>query len=124
MDIKVFKDRVLLKEKRDVIRVHLYIKLLGNGIRPHSNDVEMLIDLYLLGGYPDRSVQKEYIQSCLGKNLKRSEQSVRNTLSKYTNLKVLNKIYSGKNSNLKVSDDYLPSVPFDKLVLMPVISHN
>lgn len=121
MDIKQFSDKILLNDSRDVLRLHLYTKMLQNGIKPYENDIDILIDLYLFGGYNNPEEQSTFIQACLEKGLKKSDQSVRNTLSKYTVLKVL---YKPKNTVLSVSEEFIPKVDFDKLVLTHIVSHN
>lgn len=119
MIIKSFPDTIVLPSKRDVLRVHLYTKLIENGIRPYEKDMEMLLELYIFGGY-NKETQKSFFDSCLEKRYKRTEQSIRNTLSKYTSLGVLEK---PKNQVLYVSGDYIPSVQFDLLVLQHKVTH-
>lgn len=120
MEIKSFSDKVLLLNKRDVLRVHLYFKLLQNAIRPYEKDMDIILELYLCGGYSNSEQQAVFIKLCMDKKLKKSEQSVRNTLSKYVSMGVFNK---PKNTVLHVSEDYIPSVKCDQLVLQHIISH-
>lgn len=120
MEIKSFSDRILLPNKKDVLRVHLYTKLLQHGIKPYKYDIEILIELYCFGGYNNSEEQSSFFKICLDKGYKRTIQSVRNTLSTYTTLKVLDR---PRNSILHVNKDFIPQTVFDKLVLQHMISH-
>lgn len=120
MIIKSFVDKVLLPEKRDVLRAHLYLKFLQYGIPPYENDMNIVLELYCFGGYSDSKKQEEFFEICLQKKYKKSKQSVRNTLSKYTNLGVFQK---PRNTSLSVSSKYIPTEEFDKLLLQQTITH-
>lgn len=120
MNIKAFSDKVLLPQLRDVLRVHLYLKLLQYGIKPFENDIDIMIELYLFGGYNNSEEQSKFIKICMEKKLKKSDQSVRNTLSKYVSRGVFDK---PRNTVLSVSEKFAPKVECDKLVLQHLISH-
>lgn len=120
MEIKSFSDKVLLDQKRDVLRLHLYFKLLQFGIKPFENDIDIILELYLFGGYSNSEQQAKFIDICMQKGLKKSIQSVRNTLSKYVNIGIFDK---PKNTILSVNDKFIPNVSCDKLVLEHKISH-
>jgi hypothetical protein len=120
MVIKSFSDTVLLQEKRDVLRVHLYFKFIQFGIKPFENDIDIIIELYIFGGYTNSDQQNRFIELCIAKGLKKSPQSVRNTLSKYVNMGIFEK---SKNTHLKLNDNYIPKVEADKIVLQHKISH-
>lgn len=120
MVIKSFLDKVLLSDKRDVVRVHLYLKFIQYGIRPYENDMDIIVELYCFGGYGDIKRQEEFFELCLGKKYKKSKQSIRNILSRYTALGVLEK---PRNGSLLVSSKFIPKVEFDKLMLQPTITH-
>lgn len=120
MEIKVLQDKILLKDKKDVLRWYLYGKMLQYGIKPFENDLNILLELYKFGGYNNAEEQQNFIQLCLDKKLMRSGQSVRNTLSKYTSLKVLDK---PKSRILRLNEKFIPRVDCEKLVIQPLISH-
>ena len=120
MNYKAFTDKVLVPEKRDVLRVHLYFKLIQYGIRPFENDINIILELYTFGGYSNAEEQSKFIKICMDKKLKKSEQSVRNTLSKYTSIGVFDK---PKNTTLQLNDKYIPRIECDKLILQHIISH-
>ncbi len=120
MVIKSFLDKVLLPNKRDVLRVHLYLKFLQYGISPYENDINIVIELYIFGGYSNSQKQEEFFDLCLDKKYKKSRQSIRNTLSKYTNLGVFEK---PRNTSLSVSSKYIPPISFDRLLLQHTVTH-
>jgi len=120
MVVKSFLDKVLLPDKKDVLRIHLYLKFLQYNIQPYENDINIVIELYLFGGYNNSKRQDEFFDICLEKKYKKSRQSIRNTLSKYTNLGVFEK---PRNTSLSVSSKYIPSISFDKLLLQHTVTH-
>ena len=120
MAIRLLEDKMLLSDKNDVLRVYLYSKLLQHGIRPYEKDMDFLLELYQFGCYNSTERQNEFIKLCLTKKLKRSGQSVRNTLSKYKNLNVLRK---PKNRMIEFNEEFIPTVECDKIVLQSLISH-
>lgn len=120
MVIKSFVDKVLLAEKKDVLRAHLYLKFLQYGIQPYENDINIVIELYIFGGYNNSQKQEEFFDLCLEKKYKKSRQSIRNTLSKYTNLGVFEK---PRNTTLAVSSKYIPKIDFDRLLLQHTVTH-
>lgn len=121
MITKSISDKVLLPTKRDVLRVHLYFKLLENNIRPFEKDIDIILELYFSGGYHNSDEQALFIKKCLDKKYRKSDQSLRNALSKYAKLGVFTKI---KNTVLNVNDTYIPQVvKNDQLILQHIISH-
>lgn len=120
MIIKSFLDKVLLPDKRDVLRVHLYLKFLQYGITPYENDMDIVLELYCFGGYSSSDKQDQFFDTCLEKKYKKSKQSIRNTLSKYTNLGVFEK---PRNTSLSVSSKFIPHIEFDRLLLQHTVSH-
>lgn len=119
MTIKSFPDNVILNTRRDIIRVHLYTKFLQYGMQPIENDISMIVDLYFYGGYT-KETQQGFFDLCLEKKYKKIIQSLRNTLSKYTKLGVLEK---PKNRELFVSTKFIPKIDCDLFVLQQNITH-
>lgn len=120
MIIKSFSDTVLLQEKNDVLRVHLYFKLVQFGVKPFENDMDIILELYQFGGYNNAEEQARFIDMCIEKGLKKSAQSVRNTLSKYVSMGIFDK---PKNTILHVNNKFIPKENCDRLVLQHTISH-
>lgn len=120
MRIQAINETVLLPDKKDILRVQLYFKLVQYGIKPFENDMDIIIELYTFGGYSTPEEQDRFIGSCLEKEFKKSDQSLRNTLSKYVILGVFDK---PRNSTLYLNEKYIPRVECDKLVLQYTLSH-
>lgn len=120
MQIKRISDTVLLPTKRDVLRIHLYFKLLQFNIRPYENDIDVILELYLFGGYRNSEEQTQFINLCIEKGLKKSPQSLRNTLSKYVSVGIFDK---PRNTSLSINKKFIPHVECDKLILQHTISH-
>lgn len=120
MTIKSISEKFLLPDKRDIIKLHLYLKLIQYNIKPFENHMDIIIELYLFGGYSNPEEQEKFIQTCLSKKLRKSDQSLRNALSQYVELKVFSK---PKNSSLYVNEKFLPKIESDKLVLEYTLSH-
>lgn len=121
MNTKAIYEVMLLKGKKDVLRLHLYAKLLSIGVIPYEKDLDVLVALYEAGGYKNDVEQHEFFNFCLEKSLKKSVQSIRNTLAKYTELGVLDK---PKNTVRFLNEKWLPQIEADRIVLDYKISHN
>ena len=104
---KAFVDNIILPSKKDVLRVHLYLRLIQYGIQPFENDIDILLELYCFGGYKGKDKQEEFITRCIDKRFKSSRQSIRNILSKYTVMGVLDK---PKNLSLFMNNKFIPAV--------------
>jgi hypothetical protein len=120
MQIKSLSDKVLLPSKKDVLRVHLYFKFLEYNIKPYENDMDVILELYSFGGYKNSEEQQRFIDLCISKGLKKSAQSLRNTLSKYVSIGVFDK---PRNTSLSINNKFIPLMQCDKLVLEHKISH-
>jgi hypothetical protein len=120
MDIKIISEKLLLKDRKDVLRLHLYALLLNKGITPYEKDLDILVTLYEYGGYKNSKEQHAFFTLCLDKSLKKSIQSIRNTLAVYTDLGVLDK---PKNTIRHLNKEWLPRMDGNQIVLDYKISH-
>lgn len=120
MVIKSISDKILFRSKRDVLKFHLYMKMIQKGIRPFEKDIEILLELSEVNGYSSKEEQESFIQTCLDKKLKNCAQSVRNTVSKFVGLGILIK---PRNRVIKINEEFIPNVVCDKVVLQHIISH-
>lgn len=118
---KYISEKILFKSREDVVRVHLYTRLLEIGHTPYESDLNILVALYEMGGYDNGVEQANFFKLCVEKKYKKNIQSVRNTLSLYTDLGVLEK---PKNEKRFVSKNWLSPIESEKLVLDYKISHN
>lgn len=113
-------DVSLLRTKRDVLRIHLYYKFLQYGIKPFEKEMDIILELYQFGGYNNSESQSRFMNICIQKKLMKTEQSVRNILSKYVNLKVFEK---PRSRVLYINEKFIPKIECDKLILQHIISH-
>ena len=121
MIIKSIDDKILLRCKKDLIKAHLYLKFLQYGIElPIDSDIDVIAELFIFGGYKNGEEQENFINHCISIGLRKSSQSLRNTLSKYVNKKILIK---PKNSSLFLREDFIPNIKFDRLLINYKISH-
>lgn len=117
----MISERLLLKDRKDVLRVHLYCMILNKGVVPYEKDLDVLIALYEMGGYSNGEEQAKFFSDCIERKFKRTIQSIRNTLAKYTEIGVLKR---PRNKKRFLSEDCLPSVTTNKIILNHQISHN
>lgn len=120
MNVDKIAEVMLLKDRRDVVRIHFYIKLIQKGIVPYDKDLDVLINLYEMGGYSNEKEQLQFFNSCIYNKYKKSIQSIRNTLAKYTEIGVLNK---PKNKKRFISDVWMSPFNDNILFLDYKISH-
>lgn len=73
----------------DIIRCHLYFSCIKKGIIPEKGELELLLYLYHFGIIDSKEKNKEFLKSSVEKEIRKSEASARNVLSKYTLLDVL-----------------------------------
>jgi len=118
--IPVIEDKIRLREKRDVFRLLLYIKLTEKGIPFHESELNVLCELYEQGGYIDDATQQVFMDNCLQKKFRKSKQSIRNVLAKFVNHGVIKK---HRNFNCHISHDYIPPIDAEIIGLMFYVSH-
>lgn len=73
----------LLKNKNEVLKVYLYIKMLQKGISPFENDLDVLSELFFFGGYEGDKEKKEFYKLLISKKLRGSDQSTSNKLTEF-----------------------------------------
>jgi len=114
VQLDTIQDNIILKTRRDVLKLHLHTKLEEKSIKATDTEVDVLIELYELGGY-DEEKEKEFFDLCVNKSYRRSSDSVRNVISKFVNNGVVLKL---KKKNREVNPEFLPRVttPFVGLI--------
>lgn len=120
MIINSLQDKVLLSSKDDVLRLQLYLKLLQNNINPVESDMDIILEVYKSGGYSDSTQQSLFIKKCISKGLRKTDQSLRNTISKYVKKGVFKK---SKNCSLYLKEEFIPVLNCDKIILNYIVSH-
>lgn len=118
--IPVIQDRVRLRSKRDVLRLFLYTKLTERGIKFSESELDVLIELHLIGGYYDTDRETIFFNTCINHKFRTSFQSVRNVLTRFVNLGVIKK---PKIHQRYISPDYLPAIESDIVGLMFFVSN-
>ena len=113
-------DVILLNSKIQVIRLHLYAKLLQIGFVPYDKDLDVIIELYKINGYANEKEQLKFFNTCLHNKYKKSQQSIRNTLATYTKIGILEK---PQNKKRVVSEKWIPPNDFNVMVLDYKVSH-
>lgn len=89
--IPVIDHKFLLKDRSSLVRLHLFIKCYELGDYPESSALDVLEHLYYSKGISNKEENNAFIESCVNNKLRGSAQSVRNVLSKYTDLGILKK---------------------------------
>ena len=112
--IPVVKESFNLKSKSDMIRCHILMKCYELGDIPEKSELDVLEYLYIIGGIDGKESNTEFIKYCVTKEFRGSDQSVRNVLSKYTDLGFLVK---PKNCIRQFKHTLLPYIAEDVFVL-------
>lgn len=119
-EIQVVKESFNLKSKSDMIRCHILMKCYELGDIPEKSELDVLEYLYSIGGINGKDSNKNFIDYCVINKFRGSDQSVRNVLSKYTDLGLLIK---PKNCIRKFKDVLLPVIEGDIFVLQYFITN-
>lgn len=98
---------LILNTKKDVIKVVLYVKMLINNIKPFENDLDILFELFEMGGYSGDEEKSTFYEMIIEKKLRRSSDSLNNKLTEFVTNGILSRC--GKNC-LRFNDDYLPTL--------------
>ena len=117
-DIPLIKDKIKVNSKLDLIKIHLYIKLITNNISASDSELTLLSSLYLQNGINNKEEMDKFFEYCLKEKIRMSVQSVRNILARFTELKVLNK---PKINQRFISEEYLPFISGDVIAFNYII---
>lgn len=116
--IPVIKDKIKINKLSDLVRIHLYTKMVEKEIESKSlTDRELLIlcNLYVFGGVFSKDDILKFSADCFIKKLSDdSVQSIRNVLGKGRALGIVKRARANK---WVISQDYLPKIDSDKLIL-------
>lgn len=123
MDVPVIQNKLRL-DKIDLIKIHLFIKLISNKVNSNFSDreVDILAELYIFGGIEDKESSDKFIEHCYKMGLSKigASNSVRNALSKGRKHKVVKR----KKANYwKIDKDYLPEFDSDTIVLKYLLTN-
>ena len=108
MNIPLIENKLKLN-KSELVKVHLFIKLISNKIIKEftEREIDILAELYIYGGIEDKDGSDKFLEHCYAIGLSKlgSANSVRNALSKGRKFKVVKR----KKANYwKLDKEYLP----------------
>lgn len=112
MPFYIIQDSITLRSRDELIATHIYMQFKKHNITFSENDINVLVELHKMNGYRNKEEQDTFFKTCLDKNYKKVEQSVRNTLNKYTEAGFLVK---PRNLQRFVNKDFIPSIQNDKI---------
>lgn len=107
MQLQVINEEIILKSKRDVLRLHLYTKFLEKSIIATNTELDVLMELYDCGGFQSKEQERDFFTSCISKGYRTTDQSVRNVLAKFTKNGVLDR---PKLHHRSIKDDFIPAI--------------
>ena len=98
----------------DLVKTHLFIKMIEKKITNEFSDRELSIlsHLYSFGGTTDKATLDKFAEHCFVNELseKKSVQSIRNVFGKARELGVVKR---RKSNNWKIDDKFLPPIATD-----------
>lgn len=113
-NIAVVNDSIKFDSLNQLIKIHLFIKLVENGLSDKFSDRELSIlsNLYVFNGIGDKESFTGFTEDCVNRNIceSNSVQSVRNVLSKSRQLNIVKR---KKCNNWRIADSYLPKIDND-----------
>jgi len=117
----LISDKILLSNKKDVILIHLYIKSIEKGVVLSEGIRSLLFYIYELGGINDHSDFLSLVSLCVKNTSIKTEDSVRNTISKCVSEGIIKN--TGKYKK-EISVDWLPALSEDVVGLDYKIMNN
>lgn len=112
--ITFLKEKIELKDKEDVIKLHIIIKCFQKGIHLSEADINSLIEL------KDTGYSSEFYKRCIDKGYYKTEQTVRNAIGKMTSLGILSFKQRGERV---INQEFIPEIINDKLLLQYMIGN-
>ncbi len=120
MSFLKIEETITFPEKDSLISTHFYLQLRKHDIPISPKDLGLLVELYKIGGYSNKEEQAQFFDTCLRKRYKKTVQSVRNTLNKYTEKGILLK---PKNSQRFISESFSPAYNNTRLGIIYKMTH-
>ena len=115
------EENIIFPERDDLIFTHFYLQTKKREIESSPKDISLLVELYKQGGYSNKEQQEAFFLKCIEKNYKKTIQSIRNTLNKYTEKGILVK---PKNSQRYIDEDFSPAYQDNKIGVIYKMTHN
>lgn len=113
---------IILKDKKDVVKVVLYTQMLLKGITPFENDLDILFELFDFGGYHNNEQKKAFYNQLITKKLRKTPDSINNKLTELAELGILERY---KKNCLRFNEDFFPNRthPFLQVGFVAKITH-
>lgn len=112
--INFFKEKLQLKDRDDVIKLHIMIKSYEKGFNLSEADIDSLIELKNTG------YGSKFFENCVEKGFYKSEQTVRNSIARMTNLGIL---FYKKRGERNINKEYIPEITEDKIVIQYLVAN-
>lgn len=112
--INLFKEKIQLKEKDEVIKLHIIIKCYQKGFNLSEADIDLLIELNKTGYTP------EFFINCIEKGYYKSEQTIRNAVAKMTGLGILT--YKKRGERF-VTPEFIPALDSNQVIIQYLIGN-
>lgn len=112
--INFFKEKIEFKDLDDVIKLHMIVKGYENNYNLSRADIDTLFELYKVG------YGHEFYKNCVDKGYFKTKQTVRNSVTKMTNLGILN--YK-KRGERHIRDGYIPQVTEQKVIFQYLVGN-
>lgn len=107
--LQTIQDFIRLNSKEEVLKFHLTTKFTQKGIKATSRELDVLVLLYLFGGYNEQT-ENQFFEKVLQNNSKTTTRTIMNTISKFVKKGV---IVKNKKKNRFVSEEYIPPLTSD-----------
>lgn len=98
---------IILGNKKDVIKVVLYIKMLQHGLRPFENDLNILYELFAIGGYEGDKEKEEFYKTVIDNDLRKSNDSINNKITEFVAKGILARV---KKNSIRFNEEFLPTL--------------
>lgn len=120
MAFQKIEENIIFTDKDDLIFTHFYLQTRKKGIESSPKDISLLVTLYKQNGYSNKDEQEAFFSECIDKKYKKTIQSIRNALNKYTEEGILVK---PKNSQRYVNEEFAPSYQDNKMGVIYKMTH-
>ena len=106
--IDFLKEKIEFDDFDDVLKLHLIIKCRQYNVKISEADLDSLIELYK-NGY-----NNAFFKNCVIKDYYKSEQTVRNAVTRMTNLGILTHV---KRGDRIISKDFTPNFKSNRVIV-------
>lgn len=120
MSFLKIEESIVFNDRDNLISTHFYLQLKKLGIAISPKDLSLLVEFYKMGGYSNKDEQNLFFKKCIDNKYKKTMQSVRNTLNKYTKKGIL---LRPKNSQRYMSEEFAPEYSDTKLGIIYKMTH-